>query len=124
VCRTSKEHGDAAAASVSSKHGVKAVAYQAPVEDPKAIEEAVTSAVADFGKLDIMVVNAGVGAEFEALTCTPEWYREQMAINLDGAFYTAQAAAKVFKAQGSGNMIFTTSISAVLVNGPQDQAIV
>ena len=42
--------------------------------------------------------------------------------NLDGAFYTAQAAARIFKKQGYGNVIFTASVSATLVNVPQKQA--
>jgi NAD(P)-dependent dehydrogenase (short-subunit alcohol dehydrogenase family) len=47
-----------------------------------------------------------------------------MRVNLDGAFYTAQAAARLFKKQGSGNVIFTASVSAILVNIPQKQAAV
>lgn len=47
-----------------------------------------------------------------------------MKVNLDGAFYTAQAAARIFKAQGHGNVIFTASVSATLVNVPQKQAAV
>lgn len=45
-----------------------------------------------------------------------------MSVNLDGAFYTAQAAGRIFKSQGHGNIIFTASVSAVLVNLPQKQA--
>lgn len=47
-----------------------------------------------------------------------------MKVNLDGAFYTAQAAAHIFKKQGHGNVIFTASVSATLVNVPQKQAAV
>lgn len=47
-----------------------------------------------------------------------------MAVNLDGAMYTAQAAGQIFKAQGPGphSLIFTASVSAILVNVPQKQA--
>ena len=45
-----------------------------------------------------------------------------MKVNLDGAFYTAQAAGRIFKIQRFGNIIFTASVSAVLVNLPQQQA--
>ena len=47
-----------------------------------------------------------------------------MAVNLDGAMYTAQAAGNIFKKQGPGacSMIFTASVSAILVNVPQQQA--
>lgn len=103
---------------------MKVSAIQAEVSDPKSMEAAVAQVVAEFGSLDILVANAGIGAEFDALDCSQEQYREQMTVNLDGAFYSAQAAAKVFKAQGSGNIIFTTSMSATIVNGPQFQSVV
>ena len=47
-----------------------------------------------------------------------------MAVNVDGAMYTAQAAGAIFKAQGAGphSLIFTASVSAILVNIPQRQA--
>lgn len=47
-----------------------------------------------------------------------------MKVNLDGAFFTAQAAARIFKEQGHGNILFTASVSAILVNVPQKQAAV
>lgn len=47
-----------------------------------------------------------------------------MEVNVNGAFHTAQAAAKIFKRQGYGNVIFTASVSALLVNTPQRQAAV
>jgi NAD(P)-dependent dehydrogenase (short-subunit alcohol dehydrogenase family) len=124
VYRSSKSGGEAAATQISEKHRVKALAYQADVVDPTAIEAAIRSVIIDFGHLDIVVANAGICTEIDALDFTPTLFREQMAVNLDGAFYTAQAAAKIFKAQGSGNIIFTTSISAGIVNRPESQAAV
>ncbi|PVI07510.1 NAD(P)-binding protein, partial [Periconia macrospinosa] len=53
---------------------------------------------------------------------TEEQWREIMSVNLDGAFWTAQAAGNIFKKQGHGNLIFTASVSAILVNVPQKQA--
>ena len=78
----------------------------------------------DFGKLDIIVVNSGVTSNVPAEEYTPDQWSHIMRINLDGAFYTAQAAAKIFKKQGYGNVIFTASVSATLVNVPQKQAAV
>lgn len=124
VYRSSKSGGEAAAAHIAEKHGVKAVAYQADVADADSIEAAVKSVVKDFGRLDIVVANAGICTELDALDFTPKQFREQMSINVDGAFYTAQSAAKVFKAQRSGNIVFTTSMSAVIVNRPESQAAV
>lgn len=91
----------------------------------------------DFGKLDIMVVNSGITSSVPAEDYTTEQWKEIMKVNLDGAFYSAQAAAKVFKEQkkkdmqeghGQGfrqkNVIFTASVSATLVNLPQKQTAV
>lgn len=122
--RSSKPSAEAVAAQISSQCGVQVAAYQADVADPEAIKTAVSTIISDFGRLDIVVANAGIGAEIDALDYSPSSFRELMAVNLDGAFYTAQAAAKVFKEQGSGNIIFTTSISAVTVNRPENQAVV
>lgn len=124
VYRSSQKAGEDAAREIQESYGVKALAYQAEVGDAAAIDSVVGRVTKEFGGLDIAVINAGVSECFDALGCEPDKYREQMAVNLDGAFYSAQAAAKVFQSQGKGNIIFTTSISAVIVNTPQNQSIV
>ncbi|TVY51076.1 putative NADP-dependent mannitol dehydrogenase, partial [Lachnellula cervina] len=62
-----------------------------------------------------------------ALDYTPQQFRAVMDVNLDGAFYTAQAAGRIFERQvregrAKGNVVFTASVSAILVNVPQKQA--
>ena len=76
----------------------------------------------DFGKLDVIVANAGICSEHAGEDYTQEEFLEIMNVNVNGAFYTAQAAAKIFKQQGFGNIVFTASVSASLVNTPQRQA--
>jgi NAD(P)-dependent dehydrogenase (short-subunit alcohol dehydrogenase family) len=78
--------------------------------------------VKDFGKLDVIVANAGICSEHAGEEYTPDKFLEVMDVNVNGAFYTAQAAAKIFKEQGFGNVVFTASVSASLVNTPQRQA--
>jgi sorbose reductase len=72
--------------------------------------------------LDIVVANAGIATHYARLDYTPEQFQEIMNVNLNGAFYTAQAAGRVFEKQGFGNVVFTASVSAILVNVPQKQA--
>ncbi|KAJ9222517.1 hypothetical protein DTO169C6_5108 [Paecilomyces variotii] len=48
------------------------------------------------------------------------WARDNR-VNYDGVMWTAQAAGKIFKNQGRGNLIITASVSAILVNIPQTQ---
>jgi sorbose reductase len=54
---------------------------------------------------------------------TLEEYRQQMAVNVDGVFYCAKYVGEVFKKQGSGNLIITSSMSAHIVNVPVDQPV-
>ncbi|PLB50026.1 oxidoreductase [Aspergillus steynii IBT 23096] len=107
---------------IATKNNVRAAAYQANVADQESIERVIQQIAADFGKLDIIVVNSGITSNIAAEDYTAEQWHEIMKVNLDGAFYSAQAAARIFKTQGSGNVIFTASVSATLVNVPQKQA--
>lgn len=109
-------------------------AYQCDVQDASSISAVVDTVLRDFGRLDIVVANAGVTLEKDALDLSPEDFRKVMAVNLDGAFFTAQAAGKAFKAQWEavgeegekkfqgGSLVITSSVSSSLVNLPQKQA--
>ncbi|KAB8255198.1 hypothetical protein BDV32DRAFT_142241 [Aspergillus pseudonomiae] len=122
IIYNSSSTAESTAASIAQAHNVRVAAYQANVGDQKEIEAAVQRIARDFGKLDIMVANSGIATAVAAEDYTTEQWQQIMNVNLDGAFYTAQAAARVFKEQGSGNIVFTASVSAALVNVPQKQA--
>ena len=83
---------------------------------------------ADFGRLDIVVANSGIVEYGAAEDFEEAAYRKTLGVNLDGAFFTAQAAAKVFKwlvhenVIEQGKIIFTASVSSLIVNFPQKQA--
>jgi meso-butanediol dehydrogenase/(S,S)-butanediol dehydrogenase/diacetyl reductase len=64
--------------------------------------------------LDILVNNAGISIRHNFLDITPEEWLRIIAVNLNGAFFVAQAAARRMKAQGSGvilNMASTNGIT-------------
>lgn len=122
VIYNSSQVAPAVAEEIAKATGVKCVAYQAEVKDPKAIEDTLIQISKDFGKLDIVVGNAGIASHYAAEDYTVEQWSDIMRVNLDGAFWTAQAAGRIFKQQGFGNLIFTASVSAILVNVPQKQA--
>ncbi|OGM51034.1 hypothetical protein ABOM_000014 [Aspergillus bombycis] len=107
---------------IASKYQTQARAYQADVTVPKEISTVIDQIVMDFGRLDVIVANAGICSEHAAEDYSPAEFEEIMNVNVNGAFYTAQAAARVFKRQGFGNIVFTASVSATLVNTPQRQA--
>lgn len=120
----SSKTAEATAAEIASANNVRAAAYQANVTNQSEIESVIQQIAKDFGKLDILVANSGITSCVAAEEYTTEQWSEIMKVNLDGAFYSAQAAARIFKAQGFGNVIFTASVSATLVNVPQKQAAV
>ena len=72
-------------------HG--ALAVETDVTDPEACQAAVQAAVGQFGHLDVLVNNAGLGTAVPALRETPEQFREVIDVNLLGAYWMAQAAA-------------------------------
>jgi sorbose reductase len=102
--------------------GVTCRAYKSDTSDAKAISETLGQIVKDFGKIDIVIANAGICKHTEALDYTVEYWQKETNININGNFYTAQAAGRIFRAQGHGNLLFTTSISGTIVNIPQCQA--
>jgi sorbose reductase len=102
--------------------GVKCRAYKSDTSDPETISEALDTIVEDFGKVDIVIANAGICKHTKALEYTVDYWRHETNVNLNGSFYTAQAAGRIFKAQGHGVLLFTTSISGTIVNIPQCQA--
>lgn len=108
---------------LSKAHGITAKAYQVEVSSPEKVQKAVSDVVKDFGKLDCFVANAGMAISKPILETTLEEYKRQMEVNVDGVFYCAKYAGEVFKSQGFGNLIITSSISAHIVNVPVDQPV-
>ncbi|KAK5200288.1 hypothetical protein LTR99_009086 [Exophiala xenobiotica] len=115
---------DQIASELSTQHGVTIRAYQCDVSDEQAVDAVFETIVKDFdGKIDILVANAGICYTVAAEDMTTQQFRSEMGVNFDGPWFCARAAAKYFKKQGSGNVIFTTSISGLIVNIPDKQAI-
>ncbi|KAI5272892.1 NAD(P)-binding protein [Aureobasidium subglaciale] len=108
---------------LAKKHGNKFKAYQIEISDPEKVKELVAKVVEDFGRLDVMVANAGMAISKPILETSVEEYKKQFAVNVDGVFYCAKYAGEQFKKQGKGNLIITSSISAHIVNVPVDQPV-
>ncbi|TQV92723.1 hypothetical protein V2A60_009189 [Cordyceps javanica] len=122
IYSTSSGSAHEAAKEIATATGVRIAAYQGDVRSRAAIAGTVDEIVTHFGRLDIMVANSGVCADIPSLEYTEETWQQNNSVNYDGVMWTAQAAGKVFKKQGRGNLIITASVSATLVNIPQLQA--
>ena len=81
-------------------------------------EAAVALALATYGKLDILVQNAGIYPWQLLENTSPDDWDRVMAVNLRGSFVAARAALVPMKAQGSGRMLFTSSITGPHVTSP------
>ncbi|KAK1448770.1 alcohol dehydrogenase GroES-like domain-containing protein [Colletotrichum melonis] len=128
---TDPTEADATAAKLSaSGNGVLVKAYKCNVRNRVEVESVIETATKEVGggKLDVVVANAGIADHIPAIEYPEDKFRDMLDVNFHGAFWTAQAAAKVFERQlkggsdGRGSIIFTASVSAILVNVPQKQA--
>ena len=99
--------------------GVGAVPEVADVTKPDAADHLVEMAVEKFGKLDIMVNNAGITRDTLILSMTDEHWDAVLNVNLRAVFLCTRAAAKVMLRQRSGRIINMASFSGLSGNAGQ-----
>lgn len=76
------------------------------------IQEMVDTAVSNFGRLDIVIANAGITLFGDFLTYSPDSFFKVMQVNLGGTFFLAQAAANQMIKQGTGgSLLFMSSVT-------------
>jgi glucose 1-dehydrogenase len=76
------------------------------------ISKMVRKAVEKYGRLDIVVANAGITLFGDFLTYSPEAFNKVMQVNLAGSFFLAQASARQMKNQsGGGSILFISSVT-------------
>ena len=85
--------------------GVKACAIQADVSDQAQVKRMFDETLDTFGRLDILVANAGIQRDANILEMTLEDWQKVIAVNLSSQFLCAQRAAQIFVAQGVQNDI-------------------
>ncbi len=95
--------------------GRRAVTVIGDVSDPETGERAAAAAIEEFGRLDAVVNNAGLGTAVPALRETPEQFRQVVEVNLNGAYWVAKSAAAVMEAGGS--IINVSSVLALTSGG-------
>ena len=97
---------------VPSVDGRSAVFAAADVRDPEQAAAAIDGAAARFGRLDVLVNNAGGSPDAEAATVSPRFVERVVALNLLAPFYVAQAANRVMQRGDGGAIVNIGSVSA------------
>lgn len=115
---SSKEEAEAVAAEVRAA-GSKAVTIGADVRDTAAVNTAITKAVEQMGRIDVLINNAGALVKRAPLeTVTDELFDEIININARSVVAFTRAVIPVMRGQGGGNIINVTSVAARHGGGP------
>ena len=106
---------DAVVAEIRKGGGTAEASYDsvATKEGARAIVE---KAISSFGRVDVLLNNAGIVRDKTLLKLEPADWQAVLDVHLTGTFLCTQAAAEHMKAQGSGSIINTSSISGLLGN--------
>lgn len=81
--------------------------------DYASVEKAIKDVKAKYGRIDIVVNNAGISAADPLYSYDPKDFDKVMALNVNACFYTARAAAPVMKENGGGVILNTSSMVSI-----------
>ena len=109
----------ATTAALVEQAGGRVRTCQTDVVDPDQCQQLVDFAMAEFGRVDILINNAGVGTAVPSTRETAEEFRSVIDVNLNGSYWMAQACGRVMK---PGSAIINISSVLGLVTGGLPQA--
>lgn len=113
-----KERLEALAEEIRNR-GAAASTVACDVADPESCAEMVAATMAEHGRIDVLVNNAGLGTAVPALKETPEQFRSVVDVNLNGAYWAAKECAAVM---GPGSSIVNVASVLGLTAGFAPQA--
>jgi len=111
------EAGAAACIEGIEKAGRRGLAVKGDVAEPETATDFIARAVEAFGKVDVMVSNAGICPFHSFLDMPVETFERTMRVNMHGGYFMCQAAARQMVAQGHGGSIIAMSSISALVGG-------
>jgi NADP-dependent 3-hydroxy acid dehydrogenase YdfG len=91
--------------------GGRALAVAGDVTEEADVGRLVAAALREFGRLDVMIANAGIGFHGTLEETSTEIMRRLIDVNVMGTFYAARAAVPVFRQQRGGHLILVSSIA-------------
>ncbi len=111
-----REHRLQEVAEQIERAGGHALVFSADLAARNSAEDAVDAAVKEWGRLDVIVNNAGYGVYGSIEECFPEDFERQMRVNYLAVVYGTKRALPHMRAQGSGSIINVCSISGMLAS--------
>lgn len=99
--------------------GGDAVAVKCDISDAESVKLMMDKVVKDYGRLDVLVNNAGITKDGLLIRMSDEDWLKVINTNLNSAFYVTKPAAKIMMKQRSGSIINISSISGVYGNAGQ-----
>ncbi len=111
ICGRSAEAVERAATEMTTATGNKVKGKAADVSSYKPVEELFQAIQADFGPLDVLVNNAGVGVFGAVGELSVEQWRRALETNLYGTFYCVRQALPGFETQGGGHIVQIGSLA-------------
>ena len=104
------------------KKKVDAIAIEMDVRNENQINKMVKSTINAFGKIDVLINNAGITKHMNAEDMSFEDWQEVMDINITGVFKVSKAVGRKMIKEGYGSIINISSMSGIIVNTPQNKA--
>ncbi len=112
---TSTAFADAVVEAIRTAGG-SAVANYDTVATAEGAKAVVGSAKREYGRLDVLINNAGILRDKTIANMTPDLWQAVLDVHLSGTFFCTQAAASLMRDQGGGRIVNTTSVSGLLGN--------
>ena len=104
------DNAEKSAAEIAETTGRRTIPVQCDISDAKSVESMIERVITEFGRLDIAVNNAGISIPIKGLLdVSPEEWKRQMDVNLNGTWNCIRAEAKVMISNGYGKIINTGS---------------
>jgi NAD(P)-dependent dehydrogenase (short-subunit alcohol dehydrogenase family) len=101
--------------------GGRALYVETDVRSPASVNAMVERALAEYGRIDFLMNNAGITKWCEAQDVPEADWRDVIDVNLNGLFYCCQAVGRHMIERGAGRIINIASMSGFIVNRPQPQ---
>lgn len=109
-------------AALVTQKGVRSSAYHCDISDRAQVEAFASQVLSEYGRVDVLVNNAGVFQDGAAEDIDWATWRRVMDTNVDGNFHMCQVFGRVMIGQGSGSIVNIASKSGIMVDYPNKQA--